>query len=321
MKYLPKNSIWLWRLQNCEKGDFGKVIQKCLDHNIDCVLVKAGDATRNSQWSVANAKVMIDKCHNAGLKIGIWCYNKPTTWESEAKYLIDCIKEGIDVLALDPEIEYREHPQNALIAEQFMQTLRSGVGNDFTIVFAPFAIPQFHPAYPYKQFLKYCDAVMGQAYWCEMGKNVKDLISLHDTSWHSFFLKNPTIDDKPIIPILNTYGSEYGKMVLGKLTKEDLLTFMEHYKYSESYNFPWNSGFSSYSYDAANPLFWEALYEFNEKNKPVVEPIKKPEYTVVKEEVGKRTDNTFLPVKPNLIGVVFDFIMKLVRIFYKGEKF
>lgn len=300
---IPKNSIWIWRLSNCEGGDFDKVIQKCLNSNIDCILVKAGDSVRNSQWAPDKSRVMIDKAHAAGIKIGVWAYNKPTSWQSEVKYLTECVREGVDILLIDAEQEYQDHPQRIQIAEQFMLELRKNVGNDFPIAFAPFAIPQYHANFPYYQFLKYCDAVFTQLYWAEMNFPVDKAMSLHDQGWKDFFDKHSDVK-KPIFPILNSYGKGYYG-ALGDLTKNDLLKFMN--KYSD--------GFSSYSYDAAFPIFWEAINEINKKEEVIVSShtdIQLP--TVVSVEQTTAAPTTAKPAASKINwNIILAFIFSLFK--------
>lgn len=294
-----KNAIWIWHISACENGNWSKIIQRCLDNGIDYVLVKAGDSVRNSQWTPQVAKDVIAQCHAAGLNIGVWNYSKPSTWQSEAQYLSQCVNEGVDVVILDPEIEWQNDPNARQHAEAFMQALRLNVGNDYPIYFAPFAFPAYHQPFPYYEFSKYCNGVMPQTYWCEMGRTVANTIETCDQQWQAFKAQYPDITI-PVMPICNTYGAPYTN-VPGTLTKEDLLMFMNHYK---------DVGFSSYSYDAsANfPQFWEALSEFKAQTiTNTSDPI------VLPPVIDVNPNPTVEQPKQNLLSSIISFILSLFK--------
>lgn len=296
--------IWIWHI-NAIKADDGKdvcqtIIDRMVNYGIDYALIKAGDATRNSQWTYETAVEFISRFHSAGLKIGCWSYNKPSTWQSELQYIVPCIKEGIDLWVLDPEIEYQNDPNGSQTATTFGRVLRSGAGSNFPIFYAPFAFPQMHQPFPYKSFNEFCNGVMPQLYHCEMNYSIDKAISLCEKGWIEFNNQNPDCI-VPVLPICNTYGFPY-QNIKGTLTKEDLLTFMNHY----------SNGFSCYSWDASVgfPQFWEALAEFK-----TLDQITPPQ-PIINLPIVLINDNVVIPSptkKPSLFSNIIAFILSLFR--------
>lgn len=304
--------IWIWQIANCDGGNWDKIIARCKASGIEWIVVKCGDAGRNAQWNKAAAASAIKKCHDAGLKIGGWNYSKPNTWQSEVNLITECSKEGLDLWIVDPEIEYEKEPNNKVIATQFMQALRANLGNDFILGYAPFAIPQYHTPYPYKEFHKYSSFVAGQLYWCEFSWPISKAISLHDQGWAAFNKANPDIVI-PVAPIGNTYGKGYPG-VQGTLTAEDLKTFLDHYK---------DVPLSLYSYDAAKGFpTWDVLenapvpVSVSSEPLPIVQP-DPVEVVPVQDPIPEapRLEATGT-VNASVTQTATDFIKKILRLVF-----
>lgn len=251
--------IWIWNISACDGGNWDKIIARCQTAGINWILIKCGESSRNTQWQPATAQIAIDKCHAAGLKIGGWNYSRPATYQAEVELITSCVAQGLDFWILDPEIEWQDAANNKVLATNFMQALRAKLGNDFTLAYAPFAIPQFHTSYPYREFHQYASFCATQLYWTEFDWSLQKAITLHDEGWAAFNKANQDVII-PIYAIGNTYGSPYPG-VKGVLTAADLQTFLTHYK---------GLPISLYSYDAATGFpTWGVLDAMNGNESPI----------------------------------------------------
>jgi hypothetical protein len=303
MNNLSGIGIWIWKIAQCENGNWDSIIQKCIDHDIKWIAVKIGEHTRDVQWTKEFAVVAIEKCHNAGLKILGWNYSRPSSYEQEILLLSDCISDGLDGICVDAEIEWQQDPNAYTKADHFMRTLRDNVGNDIFIAHAPFPIVSYHQSFPYAVFGKYVDAVFPQSYWTELKWTVDKTISMTDSNFNQFNTSHSEAA-KPVWPIGVSYGQGYPG-ISEPLTKEDILTFLNHYK---------GLPISFYSYDAsANfPQFWEALKEFKAQNQRVIQPVPTPIPAPT-----PAPEPSPINIQPQTKPIILDIILKFLSSLFK----
>ena len=264
MKTIPSSiGIWVWQPQQCEGGDWNKIVAKCKQAGIKWITAKSGDSTRYSYWTTAYLQNVINICHSNGILFYTWNYSLPTTYQQQVQQIKSLADDGVDGHFIDAEIEWQNAQNSNQLAETFMQSLRAEVG-DLFIAHAPFSIVNYHPTFPYVGFGKYVDAVCDQAYWTEFNWSVQQTIQLSDQAWTNFNQTNPSAA-KPRWPIGVSYGKGYPG-VPGVLNEADIITFINHYA---------GLPISFYSYDASVnfPAFWNALNSIQSQNQPVVSPI------------------------------------------------
>lgn len=263
MKIFPSGlGIWIWKINQCDGGNWDKIITRCKNAGIRWVAIKSGDAVRNIQFSTANAKKIIDICHKNDILVYTWNYSKPSTYEEEITHIKSLFDDGIDGHIIDAEAEWQMYKDNKAIAVKFLTKLRELIGDGF-IAHSPFPIIEYHAIFPYIEFGKYCDAVMPQSYWTEINWTCEKTLNKTDKSWNDFNSSHPDVS-KPVYPIGVTYGQGYPK-VPGELKKEDIKMFLHRYP---------NLPISLYSYDASMKFswIWDVLAEEDSINKKLPLP-------------------------------------------------
>lgn len=209
---------WIWEMSACETA-LGvatpqAVLQYEANKGMQWIAVKAGDGT--NEWPQWNSNLVV-QAHALGLKIFAWAYvygNASTNSSVSAESAVAnwAIAQGADGFIIDAEGEYEQQPggDNATPAAQYCQAIRAQYPNRF-LAYAPFAYIARHPTYPYIQFGQYCNAVMPQDYWADIGVSVNQMVSEMDgqwSNWQNGLVGGPHAGSiKPIVPIGQGYPS------------------------------------------------------------------------------------------------------------------
>jgi hypothetical protein len=169
---------WIWQIGSAETNLGVSTVQGLIDKEkaagMDWITVKCGDG--NSIWSQFNQD-LVDRAHHAGLKIFGWAFMYGTnagkdTIQGEVAVAKNAFDLGADGFICDAEGDYQSVPESAV--NQFFNgtTTYDGIldsyPNEF-YAYAPFPYISLHTTYPYGAFNKYCDAVMPQDYWADIG--------------------------------------------------------------------------------------------------------------------------------------------------------
>lgn len=258
-KYPIGLGMWIWKINQCDNGDWNIIINKCKNAGIRWLAIKSGDAKRNEQLNTENLKAILEICHQNNILVYSWNYSKPTTYKDEVIQITSLINDGIDGHIIDAEQEWQTYANSKPLATEFMIKLREVVGDVF-LAHSPFPIVEYHLPFPYVEFGKYCDAVMPQSYWTEINWSFQKTFDKTDFSWKEFNNKHSDANI-PVYPIGVTYGKGYPN-VKGELTKEDIIRFIKRYP---------NTPISFYSYDASKnfKFVWDALTEIEDNNKKI----------------------------------------------------
>ena len=192
------------------KATFDDIIKKLTDNDFSYVLIKIGDG--NALYPGGQSQLtrdMVDACHAAGLKVYSWSYVYGADPSREGDLVLYAVEQlGVDGHVFDAEIEYERLPNPSAAAETMLQVVRTKYP-DFFLAHAPFPIIDYHTAFPYATFGKYCDAVMPQVYWNDIGVSVSDMIAEMFQQW-SKWQDNWTASGhgdsvKPIVPLGMSY--------------------------------------------------------------------------------------------------------------------
>lgn len=256
-----KLGIWIWQIKNCSSGNWQTICKNCNDAGIDYLLFKSGDS--GPYFNPQTIKDIVKVCQDHNITIGTWNYSVPSTIDEQVSQITSLFNSGIQFHSIDAELEWQQEQNTdknvSAVAEQFMQKLRSSVGNNF-LAHAPFPVISYHYSFPYTSFGKYVDLVMPQSYWTEIGWDVNKTIQITDSEWSKYYSQHPEAV-KPVAPIGVTYGKGLGA-VPGEFHLQDMVTFIQHY---QSKNVP----VSLYTIDAAFPGVFDTLKKIK-NNEPVV---------------------------------------------------
>ena len=202
---------WIWEMPSCESALGVSTPQAVIDYEaangMQWVAVKAGDGV--NEWSQWNSAV-INEAHAKGLKIFAWVYAYGNSSGSSESAELAVAKwadsVGGDGLILDVESEYQGQ---ASAAAAYASGIKSAYPTRF-LAYAPFPYISYHTTFPYVQFGTYCDAVMPQDYWADLGISVTNMVSDMDgewSAWQNSLTGANTNDTKPIIPIGQGWNS------------------------------------------------------------------------------------------------------------------
>ena len=210
--------IFLQRLKNCEQGDVDTVISRADQVGLTWLAVKSGSAYRDNQWTPAIAKDFITRCHDTGIQVLTWHVSRPDTAAAEIQHILGSFEDGVDGHIVNAESAWDGRDEEA---ELFMSRLRSKLGADKFLAHMPFAIASRHRNFPYAEFGKYCDAVMPQCSWVEMGLSMTEAADAMDKGFAALAKSSPE-SVKPIYPAGSSSGSGF--------TTDDMAAFIKRYR-------------------------------------------------------------------------------------------
>lgn len=218
--------VWVWNWRRCLGGDPQAVARRLRRSGCSGVFVKSDDGGhefgqadergRRPVWEIVRA------LQEEGLRAGCWGYvygcDAPTVIYGDLKYTVaeeaasairfiserpDASYRGPDLYVVDVEAEYEVHAADPFAnAGCYMSAVRSAVGPDFPILYAPLAQPDYHRRLPYRVFQQHCQAAMPQVYHDAMGVAPQRALAL---CYDAFAAEGLT--GIPIAPAGGAYGS------------------------------------------------------------------------------------------------------------------
>lgn len=188
--------VWIWRMVQAEDGQLQRIIEKAKLAGLDWVAIKA--ANGNSHWVQFNPEV-IRKIQEVGIKVFGWLYAYGNNPQNEAEVAKGVLRLGCDGLIIDAE---REYEGKHAAAERYLSLIRTAFPNAF-IAYSSFPIISKHPAFPYAEFGKYCDASLPQCYWKLLGYTPETMIDRLQNEWGQWAEKMRAGGlERAIIPLL-----------------------------------------------------------------------------------------------------------------------
>ncbi len=211
---------WIWQIPQCQTALGVSSVQGIIDYEIargmKWITVKCGDG--GSFWTQFNSD-LITRAHNAGLKIFGWAYVYGNNVQGEINVALNALNLGADGFIIDAETEYEVLVNNSVAAVQYCQAIRAAYPDRF-LAHAPYPIISSHSGFPYITFGRYCDAVMPQAYWKDIGNTPASMVARMNSEWRTWqnsLTGSDTNAIKPIIPIGQGYTSVNGAIAAGEV--------------------------------------------------------------------------------------------------------
>jgi hypothetical protein len=180
--------------------------------NLGCeyLIIKAGDSGNKfpSNVSPQFTSTVVDAGHAAGLKIFGYVFSYGTDIAGEIALADYVFNQGADGFVVDAEGAWESPnlPNNTAAAIALLSGIRTNWPNKF-LAHSPFPIISFHSTFPYKEFGYYCDVVMPQDYWNEIGSYVSSsptvMLQKMNTeykNWQNTLTGIWTNAIKPIVP-------------------------------------------------------------------------------------------------------------------------
>ncbi len=172
------------------------------------IIVKAGTGAAlfsTPGFSPQFTTSLVNAAHNAGLKIFGYTRSDGLDIPGESALADWVFNQGADGFVFDAEIEWEAHnlPNNTTKAIQLCSMVRSNWPNKF-LAHAPFPYISVHSSFPYKEFGYYCDAVMPQVYFIQIGVTPTECVNKMNTDfryWQNGLSGQWRNSIKPIVPL------------------------------------------------------------------------------------------------------------------------
>lgn len=171
---------------------------------IKWVVVKCGDY---GEWWTQFSPGLITAAHNEGLLIFGYQRVGGTNLTAEIDVGKQCLATAADGYIVDAEVEFNG---KATQATQMMLGLRATYPNAF-IAHAPLPYIDYHQSFPYVPFGTYCNAVMPQCYWADIGVTPTQMLTDLNAQWNKWQTTWTSQGNgaavKPIVPLAQGYGT------------------------------------------------------------------------------------------------------------------
>jgi len=223
--------FWIWELDQCSGGDVGAIVAAAKSAGLSGLIVKAWDGS--NYWS--QIERIVGPARKAGLAVGAWGYSYGQNIQGEAGAMQRAVAAGPDWLVIDAEIEY-ESATGRAAATALFDALEAASLSNCLLAYTTFALPEYHPQFPYDLFSRHCQVALPQVYWGDMGM-APDAALKRCLSAHAGY-------GLPVAPVGQSYGA---------VTQAEILTFGN---IAESSRVP---GISFWSWQHATGAMCEAI--------------------------------------------------------------
>jgi hypothetical protein len=203
---------------NCERGDPNAILAEAQMADLSHVLIKVADGSNtynyDKQRRIDLAAPVVRLLKNQGMQVWGWQYVRGDDSLSEARKAIQRINElSLDGFVVNAEVEYKQ-PGKDVAARKYMSELRNALP-DMVFALSSYRFPAYHPQFPFRDFLNYCDYNMPQVYWqgahnpaAQLTKSVREFQNMQPS--------------RPVIPTGSAYA--YGGW---QPTADDIQNFLQ----------------------------------------------------------------------------------------------
>ena len=204
-------------------GDVSTIVAALLDVGASWVAPRYGvGKDRDKSWSPAHTKACLD----AGLDVYPWVFSYPWQIPGEVALAKAAIAEGATGWIVDAEAPWSTGTGGSAIV--YGDQLRAALG-DTWIADAPWSHISWHPDYPVREFARWVDARLPQAYWTEHGQRLAVTLSNTKAQWAALLAAGMT--ERPVWPIGVTYGqaeliAREAEPCPGELAEGDVARFL-----------------------------------------------------------------------------------------------
>jgi hypothetical protein len=271
---LQGKGLIIYNLPECEAGEPGSILAAAQAAGLSHVLIKVADGEKAFGMDAAGgdqAAPVVQALQQAG--IAVWGWHSVHGTDPDAEAAIAIMRShilGLDGYVVCAADEFAR-PGMANTARQFMQVIRGAL--TVPIALSSYRFPNYHPEFPWSNFLEFCDVHMPQVTW-EQAHNPAE--QLRESKRQCDALPNA----KPFIPTGPAYSISGWNP-----SAEEIIEFLNA---AVQLGLP---AINFYDWDDCHkdqPLLWTAIAEFPwptsiKANPPV--PSSNPQTTPVIPEV------------------------------------
>ncbi len=183
---------WIWVL-SASGGSATAVADQAERYGIEVVYVKSGDG--DDYWSQFSP-AFVDALHERGLDVCAWQFVYGGDPKGEARAAAAAVEAGADCFVIDAETTYEGRYASA---QTYVRRLRAAVGPKFPLALTSFPYVDYHPSFPYSEFMGpgAAEYNLPQMYWHTIG------VSVASNFDHTYRFNRPY--GRPIFPLGQTY--------------------------------------------------------------------------------------------------------------------
>jgi hypothetical protein len=165
---LQGKGFFIWKVRDCEGGDAQAIANLAKASGYTHIAVKVADGPYayniNTTTGADLAAPVVQALRARGIRAWGWHYVYGSNPVGEANIAIQRIQAlGLEGYIIDAEAEFKQ-PGRETAARTLMSRLRNTFPQ-FPLALTSYRFPSYHPQFPWKAFLEYCDFNMPQVYW------------------------------------------------------------------------------------------------------------------------------------------------------------
>lgn len=150
----------IWKVQNCEYGNVQAIIHKAQSAGLTHVLIKVADGPQ--PYNASYLPGLVAGLKSAGIAVWGWQYvygEKPLDEAAVALNVAGPLH--LDGYVVNAEREYEGKFGQA---GAYMERLAAGL-KGVPLALTSFRAPEYHPTFPWTEFLSHCQVNMPQVFW------------------------------------------------------------------------------------------------------------------------------------------------------------
>jgi len=245
---LQGKGFFAFNLPDCEGGDPSSILAAAQAAGLSHIIVKIADGAKEAGIDASGVDFtapVVQALHQAGMTVWGWQYVYGDNPSAEATIAITRTQAlGLDGYVVSAGEEF-ERPGRAIAAHQFITTVRGAL--KVPIALNSYRFPNYHPKFPWSDFLLSCDLHMPKVYW-EQAHNAGEQLS--ESKRQCDALPNA----KPYIPSGAAYSAPGWSP-----TARDITDFLNT---AELLSLPAVNFFDWDTCHASLPLTWKAITSF-----------------------------------------------------------
>ncbi len=255
---LQGKGFFTFNIPECEGGDPDSILAESRAAGLSHLIIKIGDGVQPAGTDASGndfSAPVVEAFHQAGIRVWGWQYVYGANPAAEATVAVSRIQAlGLDGLVVSAGEEY-EQPSRSSAAHLYMTTVRAAL--KVPIALSSFRFPNYHPNFPWPDFLLSCDLHMPQVFW-ELAHNAGE--QLIESKHQCDALPNA----RPFIPTGATYLASGWNP-----TDQDITDFLNTAK---DLGVPAVNFFDWDTCRASLPLAWQAITSFTWPVQPQANP-------------------------------------------------
>jgi hypothetical protein len=157
---LAGKGFTIWKAQECEHGNAQAIVRKAQSAGLSHVLIKVADGAQ--AYNASYLPAITGGLKAAGISVWGWQYIYGSSPIDEASAAVSAVNQhGLDGFVVNAGKEYEGKFGQATA---YMQRLAAAL-KDTPRALTSFRAPEYHPSFPWTEFLSQCSLHMPQVFW------------------------------------------------------------------------------------------------------------------------------------------------------------